>query len=60
MELVSKMFKDVEVVKVWPVGSKNLQFRRTTDRYGRKGTFSDNRGFLSVMRDAKNGRFVSI
>lgn len=33
--------------------------RRTTNRYKRKGTFSNNKGFLSVGgRDVK-GRFIS-
>lgn len=61
MELVSKVFKDLDAPrKVWPVGSKNLQFRRTTGRYAQKGSFSSNVGFLRVMRDATTGRFVSI
>ena len=47
MELVSKMF-DPKPVKVWPVGSKNLQFRRVTDRYAPKGTFSSNRVFCPL------------
>lgn len=46
--------------KAWPVGSANLMFRRTTDRYARKGTISSNRGYLSVKRNTKTGRFVKI
>ena len=46
--------------KVWPLGSENLMFRRTTDRYARKGTMSSNRGYLSVKRNAKTGQFVKI
>ena len=42
-----------------PIGRKNLQFRRQTTRYGNKGTFSSNQGFLSVARDIASGRFVS-
>ena len=42
-----------------PIGVENLQFRRTTSRYKRKGTFSNNKGYLSVSRDAGNGQFVA-
>jgi hypothetical protein len=42
-----------------PVGVENLQFRRTTSRYKRKGTFSNNKGYLSVSRDANSGQFVA-
>lgn len=46
--------------KEWPIGSQNLMFRRTTDRYSKKGTISSNRGYLSVKRNAKTGRFAKI
>lgn len=42
-----------------PIGRKNLQFRRQTTRYGNKGTFSSNQGFLSVARCINTGKFVS-
>ena len=42
-----------------PIGVDNLQFRRTTSRYKQKGTFSANKGYLSVSRDASSGQFVS-
>jgi hypothetical protein len=42
-----------------PIGVDNLQFRRTTSRYKRKGTFSSNKGYLQVSRDAVTGQFVS-
>jgi hypothetical protein len=38
---------------------ENLQFRRTTGRYKQKGTFSSNKGYLSVSRDASTGQFVA-
>jgi len=41
-----------------PIGVDNLQFRRTTNRYKRKGTFSSNKGYLQVSRDAITGQFV--
>jgi hypothetical protein len=41
-----------------PVGLNNLQFRRTTSRYKRKGTFSNNKGYLMVSRDEATGQFV--
>ena len=40
-----------------PVGLNNLQFRRTTSRYKRKGTFSNNKGYLMVSRDEATGQF---
>ena len=46
--------------KVWPIGSENMMFRRVTNRYARKGTLSSNRGYLSVKRNAKTGRFAKI
>jgi hypothetical protein len=33
-----------------PIGRKNLQFRRTTNEFGPKGSFSSNQGYLSVSR----------
>ena len=44
----------------WPLGSNKLYFQRTTDRYGRKGTFAHNPGYMRVKRNGENGRFVSI
>jgi hypothetical protein len=45
------MFKTVKNnVIVNPIGKHNLQFRRVTKRYGRKGSFSGNKGYLSVSR----------
>ena len=46
--------------KAWPIGSENLMFRRTTSRYAKKGTMSSNRGYLSVKREVKSGRFAKI
>ena len=56
------MFKKTVNVKAIirnPIGVENLQFRRTTSRYKQKGTFSSNKGYLSVSRDANSGRFVA-
>ena len=56
------MFKKTVNVKAIirnPVGVENLQFRRTTGRYKQKGTFSYNKGYLSVSRDANSGQFVA-
>ena len=44
----------------WPLGSNKLFFQRTTDRYGRKGTFAHNPGYMRVKRDGESGRFVAI
>ena len=57
------MFKNVFTKNVAgiirnPVGLNNLQFRRTTSRYKRKGTFSNNKGYLMVSRDEATGQFV--
>ena len=35
-----------------------VQFRRTTKRYGKLGTFSMNKGYVMAMRDVKTGRFA--
>ena len=56
------MFKKTVNVKAIirnPIGVENLQFRRTTSRYKNKGTFSSNKGYLLVSRDASNGQFVA-
>jgi len=37
-----------------------VQFRRTTKRYGKLGTFSTNKGYVMAMRDTTNGRFVKV
>ena len=41
-----------------PIGDENILFRRTTHRYGQKGSFSDNLGYWKVSRDATTGRFT--
>jgi hypothetical protein len=33
-----------------PIGRQNLQFRRTTNEFGPKGSWSNNQGYLSVSR----------
>ena len=56
------MFKKTVNVKAIirnPIGVENLQFRRTTSRYKNQGTFSSNKGYLSVSRDASSGQFVA-
>ena len=56
------MFKKTVNVKAIirnPIGVENLQFRRTTSRYKNKGTFSSNKGYLSVSRDASSGQYVA-
>lgn len=53
------MFKFVKKTAIVnPIGRKNLQFRRTTNRWGKLGTFSNNQGYLSVSRDADTGKFL--
>lgn len=55
------MFKKTVNVKAIirnPIGVENLQFRRTTSRYKRSGTWANNKGYLSVSRDANSGQFV--
>jgi hypothetical protein len=37
----------------------DVQFRRKTNRYAHKGTFSSNKGYLSVARCVKTGKFIS-
>ena len=50
--------KDVAGVIRNPIGVENLQFRRTTSRYKRSGTWANNKGYLSVSRNASTGQFV--
>ena len=45
-----KMKVNVKNIIRNPIGVDNLQFRRTTSRYKRKGTFSSNKGYLQVSR----------
>lgn len=48
-------------VTINPIGSQNLLFRRTTNRYAAKGTISSNRGYLKVSRSTApktRGQFV--
>ena len=40
-----------------PIGKKNLMFRRTTNRYAKKGSISNNKGYLSIARDSPSGKF---
>ncbi len=57
--MAKKIFtKNVAGIIRNPVGVENLQFRRTTGRYKQKGTFSSNKGYLSVSRDEATGQFV--
>lgn len=51
-------FKNMKTV-ITIVEPAQVQFRRTTSRYKRKGTFSSNKGFLSVGGRDTYGRFVS-
>ena len=39
--------------------TSDVQFRRTTSRYAHKGTFSSNKGYLSVARCNKTGKFIT-
>ena len=55
-DFITKPSKPAVIVN--PIGSENLMFRRTTNRYSRKGTWSKNRGYLKVSRVLKSGRFT--
>lgn len=54
-----KLFSIRKTKAVNPIGRQKLQFRRSTTRYGSKGTFSGNQGYLSVAREVSTGMFVS-
>jgi len=47
------------MINMRPIGKKNLMFRRTTNRYAKKGSISNNKGYLSIARDSSSGKFVS-
>ena len=56
------MFKKTVNVKAIirnPVGVENLQFRRTTGRYKQKGTWANNKGYMSVSRVDQGGAVIS-
>jgi hypothetical protein len=55
---LNTLFTTKKIIKN-PIGNKNILFRRTTNRYGKKGTISHNVGYFYVSRDAETGRFVS-
>ena len=61
---LGKMKLDVRMVRdpapYWPIGSANLFFRRTTDRYGPKGTIGHNPGYMKVKRDPASGRWAKV
>jgi len=38
----------------------DVMFRRTTNRYAPKGTFSSNKSYLKVARNGETGRFESV
>ena len=40
------------------VTRQQVQFRRTTNRFAKKGTFSSNQGYLAVTRNT-DGKFAS-
>ena len=54
------MFK-IQIVKTdtqYAVKSHDVQMRRKTNRYGKKGTFMVNPGYFVSKRDLKSGRFA--
>jgi len=58
--IIKNLFtKPVTTATARPVLTIDLvQFRRTTKRYGKLGTFSTNKGYLLAQRDTVTGRFV--
>ena len=59
----TRLMFGVKIVKTdvnYAVKPSQLQFRRTTARYGKpKGSFSSNLGYIRARRDAKSGKFVA-
>ena len=45
-----KIKANVKNITRHPIGTENMMFRRTTNRYKRKGTISNNRGYMAVGR----------
>ena len=51
----------LQMVQPIPVLTTDLvQFRRTTKRYGKIGTFSNNQGYLMSNRNPINGQFAKV
>ena len=62
LNIIKNLFtKPVTTTTARPVLTIDLvQFRRTTKRYGKLGTFSMNKGYLLAQRDTVTGRFVKV
>ena len=50
-------FSKKEMMAPYAVKAHDVQIRRKTDRYGKKGTFMNNRGYFMVRRGA-DGKFA--
>lgn len=57
--LMAKIFDESKTRYTTNLDSVDVIFRRITDRYATKGTFSSNKGYLKVSRNPETGRFVS-
>ncbi len=57
--LLDSIFKDTLQRRMTNLDTADVQFRRVTNRYAHKGTFSSNKGYLKVGRDSSTGKFVS-
>ena len=42
------------------ISATDILVRRITGRYGKKGTWHNNRGYVQVGRSPCNGQFVSV
>ena len=59
LNIIKNLFTKPTTKTARPVLTIDLvQFRRTTRRYGKLGTFSMNKGYLMANRDTVTGRFV--
>ena len=56
--IYANLQKGKTMVNNKPIGKQNLLFRRTTNRYAKKGTISSNQGYINVARDTKTGQFA--
>jgi hypothetical protein len=57
-QLMTAWDKPTQSTKVPVLTCDLVQFRRTTNRYGKLGTFSSNRGYVMAVRDLTTGQFT--
>lgn len=58
--LLDQIFANAITRRRSNLDTADVLFRRTTNRYARKGTMSNNKSYLMVGRDDTTGQFISV